>query len=281
MKYTKVAFTIQPFSETNNEILIAELSELAFDSFEETTVGINAYIPTTEYNEEDIKSLFLLNNADYKITYLAEDLEDQNWNETWEQHYFEPIIIEDECIVRSPFHKEVPSAEYNILIEPKMAFGTGHHETTGLMIKHILETDFSNQTVLDMGCGTAILGILTAMKGAKNIVGIDIEEWAYHNAIENCKLNNIDNMTIKHGDASAIGDAKYDIILANINRNILLEDISKYRLALNENGLLLLSGFYTQDLQTIDNECSNHKLNKISVKEDNNWVAVSYRAVKG
>ncbi len=281
MKYTKVTFTIKPYTETTSDILIAELSELAFDSFEENSEGVDAYIPTEEYNKEDIQNLYILQQPELKITFSAEEMEDQNWNETWEQNYFQPIVIGDKCVVKSPFHKDVPSVEYNILIEPKMAFGTGHHETTGLMIKHILETDFSGKKVLDMGCGTAILGILAAMKGAKNVVGIDIEEWAYHNAMENCKLNNIDNMTIIHGDANNIEAKGYDIILANINRNILLNDIKVYTEALHNGGLLLLSGFYTQDLEAIDNECTKHNLKKISVKEDNNWVAVSYIAAKG
>ncbi len=281
MKYTKVSFIIQPNSQIIQEILTAELAEFAYDSFEETPKGIDAYIPTKYFNANDIDNLQVFSIPEHEITYKAEDMSDQNWNETWEKNYFEPIIIEDRCIVKSPFHTNVPSAEYEILIEPKMAFGTGHHETTGLMIKHILETDFSGKNVLDMGCGTGILGILAAKRNALHVDAIDIEDWSYQNAIENAEKNQITNMTVFCGDASLLKvNNLYDIIFANINRNILLEDIRKYNLSLVENGLLILSGFYNQDIEIIDKECHKCNLNKITIKEDNHWVAVAYSKVK-
>jgi len=278
MQYTKVSFTISPLSETIQEILIAELSQFAYDSFQETESGLDAYIPTEDFNTEDLETLHLLNDKNYQTSYTSEPLEDQNWNETWEKNYFQPIEIDDRCVVRSPFHTNVKEVEYNVLIDPKMAFGTGHHETTGLMIKHILEMDFTGKSVLDMGCGTAILGILCAMRNAKSVFGIDIEEWAYHNSKENIKLNHIDNMDVAQGDAALLSGKQYDIVLANINRNILLEDIKKYRACLNTGGILLLSGFYNSDIDVIDAECSSNKLKKITVKEDNKWVALSYMA---
>ncbi|WP_282035988.1 50S ribosomal protein L11 methyltransferase [Saccharicrinis aurantiacus] len=278
MQYTKVSFTISPLSETIQEILIAELSQFAYDSFQETESGLDAYIPTEDFNTEDLETLHLLNDKNYQTSYTSEPLEDQNWNETWEKNYFQPIEIDDRCVVRSPFHTNVKEVEYNVLIDPKMAFGTGHHETTGLMIKHILEMDFTGKSVLDMGCGTAILGILCAMRNAKSVFGIDIEEWAYHNSKENIKLNHIDNMDVAQGDAALLLGKQYDIVLANINRNILLEDIKKYRACLNTGGILLLSGFYNSDIDVIDAECSSNKLKKITAKEDNKWVALSYMA---
>ncbi len=280
MQYTKVTFTISPINDFIRDILTAELAEFEYDSFEETEDGINAYIPTDSFSSNDIQSLQILQNEDYKISFTNEEMPDQNWNETWEKHFFNPIIIDDRCIVRSPFHQEVPKTDYDILIEPKMAFGTGHHETTGLMIKHILDVDFSGKTVLDMGCGTGILGILCAMKNATKVTGIDIEDWAFNNANENIRLNNIKQMEVFCGDASLLGQETYDIILANINRNILLADIEKYVSVLKKNGSLYLSGFYNSDIDVIDAKCTQSNLEKISVKEDNNWVSIAYTLSK-
>jgi ribosomal protein L11 methyltransferase len=280
MEYTKVSFKISPNTEPLREILIAELAQFPYDSFEETNDGLNAYIPSLQYKENDIKALSIVANSDISIEFTSEIIPDQNWNEIWEKHFFNPIVIEDKCVVKSPFHSDAPETEYTILIEPKMAFGTGHHETTGLMIKHILELDIKGKTVLDMGCGTGILGILCAQKKAQRVTGIDIEEWAYNNANENIAMNNIDSMEVHCGDASLLGNENYDVILANINRNILLEDISKYVKVLNDNGILLLSGFYNSDIDCINDECSKHNLKKISVKEDNNWIAVAYILTK-
>ncbi len=276
MLYTKVEFTIQPINEFVRDILTAELAQFEYDSFEETEQGIKAYIPSKYFKADDIESLQIYNSDEYSINYELEEIPDQNWNETWEKHFFNPIIIEDKCVIHSPFHKDVPQAEYHILIEPKMAFGTGHHETTGLMVKHILNIDFKGKSVLDMGCGTGILGILCAKRHAQKVLGIDIEEWAYNNANENVKTNNINNMKVLWGDTSLLTNEKFDIILANINRNILLEDISKYMKVLNDGGTLILSGFYKKDLEVIDKECNSYNLKKKTVLDDNNWVAVSY-----
>lgn len=276
MEYTKVSFTISPLNDFIRDILTAELAQFEFDSFEETDNGINAYIPTQHYNEDNIKSIQLLSNEEYSISFEYENIADQNWNETWEKHFFNPIIIGDQCVIHSPTHTDIPKAEYHILIEPKMAFGSGHHETTGLMVKHILNIDFNNKSVLDMGCGTGILGILASQRGAQKVMGIDIEEWAYNNAIENVKMNHITNMEIACGDASLFGDEIYDVIFANINRNILLQDISKYTKVLKPGGTLLLSGFYQSDIEKIDKVCNVNNLVKKHLKEDNNWVAIAY-----
>lgn len=280
MEYTQVSFTITPNTEIVREILMAELAQFEFDSFEETEHGLNAYIPSSQYNIEDVKSIQIMDSEEFLIKFDSEIIPDQNWNETWEKYYFNPIVIDDKCVIRSPFHKNIPDAKYNILIEPKMAFGTGHHETTGLMVKHILDTNFSDKSVLDMGCGTGILGILTSMKGAKKVLGIDIEEWAFNNAKENISSNHINNMDVLCGDASLLGHEKYDIILANINRNILLHDIKKYVTVLKRGGILVLSGFYKTDLDIIDTECNIYQLKKISIKDHNNWVAVAYMQTK-
>ncbi len=276
MEYTQVKFTIEPNTEIAREILTAELAQLDYDSFEDSETGINAYIPTSSFSKDDIEDLMIMQNEAFSITYESEEMPEQNWNETWEKHFFNPIIIDDRCVVKSPFHTDVPKTEYQILIEPKMAFGTGHHETTGLMMKHILEMNFEDRNVLDMGCGTGILGILAAQRGAKKVLGIDIEEWAYNNANENIAMNNISDMEVQCGDASLLGNTQFDIILANINRNILLEDISKYCQVLKKGGTLLLSGFYQHDIEAINEVCSVNNLLQKGIKEDNNWVAVAY-----
>ncbi|SMO41530.1 [LSU ribosomal protein L11P]-lysine N-methyltransferase [Saccharicrinis carchari] len=280
MKYTKVSFNIEPNTPTAQEILTAQLAQFAFDSFEETETGLNAYIPTAAYSAEDVKSIQIFSGGEFTITFEAAAQPEQNWNETWEKHFFAPIVIGNKCVIHSPFHTDVPKAEYQIVISPKMAFGTGHHETTGLMVKHILEIDFTNKLVLDMGCGTGILGILAAMRGAKKVLGIDIEEWAFNNANENIKNNNINNMEVRCGDATLLGKEKFDVILANINRNILLEDIAKYTQVLRPNGILLLSGFYDKDQEIIHKTCIANNLIKKTIKEDNKWVALAYMLTK-
>lgn len=276
MEYIKVSFNISPINDFVRDILTAELAQFDYDSFEETGYGLDAYLPSASFNTDDIITLQIMNNDEYKINFEHEVMPDQNWNETWEKHYFNPIIIANKCVIHSPFHTNIPKSEYDILIEPKMAFGTGHHETTGLMVQHILAIDFTKKTVLDMGCGTGILGILCAKKQAKQVLGIDIEDWAFNNTNENIKLNKITQMHALCGDASILTNEKYDVILANINRNILLQDIHKYVKVLNNNGTLLLSGFYKTDMEIIDAECDKQGLTKISFKEDNKWVGVAY-----
>ena len=276
MNYIKVSYILEPNITEATEILMAQLGELGFESFVETENGFEAYIPEKDFSPETLNDLFLpFDNV--RIGYTTETIREQNWNRTWEENYFEPILINNDVLIRGSFHKPRENVRYEIVIDPKMAFGTGHHETTGLMIKHILELDIKGKTVLDMGCGTGILGILCSKLGAGEITGIDIEEWAYNNAIENCDKNSVNNMTVIHGDANSIGNMEYDIILANINRNILLNDIPRYSKALKHDGLLILSGFYETDLRIINETTQKQGLQFISSKSDNKWVASTYR----
>jgi ribosomal protein L11 methyltransferase len=276
MDYLKINFTLEPNIKEASEIMMAQLGELGFESFVETKTGFEAYIPEEQFTPGSIDNLFIpFDNV--KINFTKESITDRNWNKTWEENYFNPISIGNDVLIRGSFHNPAKDVKYEIVIDPKMAFGTGHHETTGLMIKHILETDMNGKKVLDMGCGTGILGILCSMAGAAEVTGIDIEDWAYHNAIENCQKNGIQNMKVIHGDASDIDSTEYDIVLANINRNILLNDISKYSKVLRSGGILYLSGFYESDLNVINNETKKHNLSFISSKRDNNWLASSYR----
>ena len=279
MNYIKTTISIQPVDSVACEILIARLSELGYDSFMETDEGIEAYIPSEKYFPLTPEVLPFLSNSSYHFNISAEELEEKNWNEEWEKNYFKPVIIGKKCLVRSPFHDRPPQkTQFEILIEPRMAFGTGYHQTTSLMMEHLLEMKIEGQNVLDMGCGTGILGILASMLGASNVTGIDTDHWAVDNARDNLELNNIRNMKIELGDASLLKTkSSFNIILANINRNILMEDMPHYNHALKNKGYVLLSGFYQEDFEKIDNIARSLKWEHLLTKEQNNWVAVSYR----
>lgn len=271
--YISYTFKIHP-KEPATEILVAELGEVGFESFVENEDGMIAYIQQTDWNEHVLDDIFILKSEEFTISYEMEVIEQTNWNSEWEKN-FNPIQVDDLVSIRAPFH-ENPNLKYDIVIEPKMSFGTGHHETTHMMVQHLLELDLTNKKVLDMGCGTGILAIFAEMKGAKPIDAIDIDNWCYLNSIENVERNNCSNIDVYEGEASLLVDKKYDVIIANINRNILLNDMQAYMNCLNSNGILLLSGFYKEDIAIIDAEVSkyNYKLEKTI--ERNNWVALKY-----
>ena len=272
-QYIGYHFTISPL-ELGSEILIAELGEKSFESFIETETGISAYVQKDLWTTTILENIQILENPEFTISYTFEEIEQVNWNEEWEKN-FEPIEVDGKCHVRAPFHEKT-SAEFDIVIEPKMSFGTGHHETTHMMIQHILETDFTNKKTLDMGCGTAILAILAEMKGAQPIDAIDIDNWCYLNSIENAERNNCNHISVYEGDAALLAGKKYDIIIANINRNILLNDMPSYVDCLNENGVLFLSGFYTEDIPVISESCHSKGLQYVKQFERNNWVALKF-----
>ena len=271
MNYTGYTFTVTPLQPAN-EILIAELGELGFESFEETQTGLEAYIQTKDWNEDILDNVFALQSDEFTISYTYEEIEQVNWNLEWEKN-FEPIHVDDKVSVIAPFHKKT-GMEYEIIIEPKMSFGTGHHETTHLMIKHLLELDLTNKSVLDMGTGTGILAIFAEMKGATPIDAIDIDEWCFINTEENVEKNNCKHITAYQGDASMLVVQKYDVIIANINRNILLNDMDTYNKCLNSGGKLLLSGFYTQDISFIEEKTKSLGLTIQKTYTKNNWVGL-------
>jgi ribosomal protein L11 methyltransferase len=271
--YISYYFKVNPL-QPGTEILIAELGYAGFESFVETDEGMTAYIQKDEWNEHILDDIQILNSDEFEISYTFEDIEQTNWNEEWEKN-FNPIIVDDKCSVRAPFH-EKPNTEFDIIIEPKMSFGTGHHETTHMMIQHILKNDFENKSVLDMGCGTGVLAILAEMKGAKPIDAIDYDNWCYLNSLENVERNNCHHITVIEGDASSLENQKYDIIIANINRNILLDDLAAYIKCLNQNGTVFLSGFYHEDIPMIEEECNKHELKLVESLEKNNWVALKF-----
>lgn len=274
MRYIEVTFYSSPFSEDIYDALAADLANIGFESFVQSDNTLLAYINSALFSSVLIEKTIENFVLDVEIKFSFKPIEDKNWNEEWEKNFFNPIIIEDKCIIHSSFHIPQDKYEYQILIDPKMSFGTGHHQTTRLMIKEILDNKIEGKTVLDMGCGTAILAIFASMRGAKHITAIDIDEWAFENALENVQLNNITNIDVKLGAASLLGDETYDIILANINRNILLEDIPSYTKVLNEGGKLIMSGFYDKDIPVISKKCLENGLVFNHYIEKDHWVSV-------
>ncbi|WP_298426363.1 50S ribosomal protein L11 methyltransferase [uncultured Kordia sp.] len=271
--YIGYTFKVQPL-QPGVEILIAELGYAGFESFVENEDGVNAYIQKDDWNASILENIQILENKEFQISYQHEEIAQVNWNEEWEKN-FEAIEVDGECVVRAPFH-EKPSVTYDIIIEPKMSFGTGHHETTHMMLQHILKTDVKNKKVLDMGCGTGVLAILAEMRGAQPLDAIDIDNWCYLNTLENVERNNCKHISTYEGDVSLLKDKKYDIIIANINRNILLNDIHQYTACLPSDGVLFLSGFYTEDIPIITEECAKNKLKLVDKLEKNNWVALKF-----
>ncbi len=273
MNYIEYIFKVKPL-QPGIEILIAELGYAGFESFVETEEGVTAYIQKDEWKEDILEDVDILDSEEFAISFCSSEIEQVNWNSEWEKN-FDPIEVDGKCTVRAPFHPK-KNFEYEIVIEPKMSFGTGHHETTFMMLQFILENDFKGKSVLDMGCGTAVLAILAEMRGATHIDAIDIDEWCFENSMENIQRNNCKNISVKLGDASLLGNKKYDTIIANINRNILLNDMEAYVKCLNKGGSLFLSGFYNDDLPAITDCCNKLGLEFVENKEKNKWVAVEF-----
>ena len=271
--YIEYNFKTSP-KEPTTEILIAELGNVGFESFVENEEGVIAYIQKDDWNSSILDEVFVLNSKEFSIEYSQKEIEQTNWNAEWEKN-FNPIQVEGLVSIRAPFHDN-PILEYDIVIEPKMSFGTGHHETTHMMVQHLIDLDLENKNALDMGCGTGILAIFAEMKGASPIDAIDIDNWCYQNSIENVERNNCKSISVFEGDSSLLINKKYDLIIANINRNILLADMQTFTNCLNEDGVLLLSGFYEEDIPVIDAEVSKYQLKLEKVIERNNWVALKY-----
>ncbi|MBT8259870.1 MAG: 50S ribosomal protein L11 methyltransferase [Bacteroidia bacterium] len=271
--YIAYYFIVKPIQPVT-EILIAELGFAGFESFIETENGVTAYIQKNEWYEAILDNIQILNSEEFYIDYTFEEVKQTNWNEEWEKN-FKPIVVDDTCAVRAPFHKPFHTP-FEIIIEPKMSFGTGHHETTHIMIQHILQDDFQDKSVLDMGCGTGVLAILAELKGAKPVEAIDIDNWCYLNSLENVERNNCKHISVFEGDASLLKHNQYDIIIANINRNILLNDIEIYSNALKNKGTLYLSGFYLEDIIKIEEACRKYSLRLVKKIERNNWVSLKF-----
>lgn len=278
MNYIKISINIEGMPEYMADVLTYELGEIGFSTFETENNTLIAYAKETDFSEESLKQMADNQELSSEL-YNVEQVEDKDWNEEWEKNYFQPIVVDGgdaKCVIHSSFHTDVPEADYDIVINPKMSFGTGHHETTSSMLRWILADSMQGKNVLDMGCGTAVLGILAKMRGATYVMGVDIDEWCKENATESAELNNVE-MEIKLGDASVLpAEDTFDVILANINRNILLADMDKYVTCLNKGGNLYMSGFYTEDIAVIREKAESLGLQYLDFKEKNNWVAVKF-----
>ncbi|WP_210489487.1 50S ribosomal protein L11 methyltransferase [Rufibacter aurantiacus] len=274
MSFIEVTITASP---EYSEILIAELGELGFDTFQDTEEGFQAYIEDDRFSEEDLQEVLERYSFAGEFPYETRNIAKQNWNEEWEKN-FEPLLIAGKVSVRADFHPKPEGIEYDIVITPKMSFGTGHHETTTLMIENQLTLDHVGKRVLDMGCGTGILAIMAEQLGAREVLGVDIEDWTVENARENAERNNCQTLEVRLGDASVLqGEAPFDLILANINRNVLLEDMPVYSQLLQEGNPLVLSGFYTEDLPILQERATELGLIFESSRNKNNWVSAIFR----
>jgi ribosomal protein L11 methyltransferase len=260
--------------EESYEILVAELAELGYESFIEQNDYLQAYILSENFKENAIKELFENYREQFEVSYQIKNLQKTNWNEEWEKNY-SPVEIAGKVRIRAIFHEPKPEFQYEMLITPKMSFGTGHHETTSLMIENQLTINHQGRSVLDAGCGTGVLAIMAHFLGASAIEAFDIDEWAVENTQENIKLNHCSDINVFQGTMNQIASQKqFDIILANINRNVLLADMPLYARNLKKEGYLLLSGFYENDTKDILQAVQRENLHFISQKTKNNWVAM-------
>lgn len=276
--YIQVDIEQTPYNADEIDILDAILCDYGYESFVATETGVSAFVKKELYNENAMEEV--LNSFPFtsNYTWKSELIVGKDWNEEWEKNFFKPMVIAGKCVIHSSFHTDYPQMQYDITIDPKMAFGTGHHSTTNLIVTELLSMDLGGKKVLDMGTGTGILSIVSVLHGAEEALGIEIDEAAYVNALENIELNSVEKqITILRGDASLLGNydsESFDIVLANINRNVILDDIDKYANMLKPGGLMLLSGFYLNEAEMLVEAGAKHNLNKVNVKEDNNWALV-------
>ncbi|MES2592143.1 MAG: 50S ribosomal protein L11 methyltransferase [Bacteroidota bacterium] len=274
MSYIELNVQVNP-KEQGSDVLIAELSEIGFESFVDTDNGFSAYINEEQYQETEITSLFSNYSDFFKINHTIKTIAQQNWNKEWESN-FQPIDVDGKCLIRAPFHKAEKSYQYDIIIEPKMSFGTGHHNTTQLMIQKLMKLDISGKSLLDMGCGTGVLAILASMMNAKPITAIDTDQWSYENSIENLQKNAIDNVVVYKGNAEMLDDKVFHTILANINKNVLLADMAVYNKSLQKNGNLVLSGFFETDVDELHQKAMSLGLQLEEKVVNSQWTMLHF-----
>lgn len=273
--YTELRLDINPCSETATDIMAAMLCEYGYESFVPDAKGLTAYIRRELYSPEEVDAVIADFPMECGITSHAIMIEGKDWNSEWEKHYFKPIIVGNRCVIHSSFHTDVPNAEYDIVIDPKMAFGTGHHSTTSLIIRRLLDMDLQGRKVLDMGTGTGILAILAAMRGATPVIGIEIDRTAKLNAEENVTLNRHPEIKILLGDASSLALVDgVDLFIANINRNIITADIKAYAATMKPGATMLLSGFYVDDIPVVSAAAEDAGISYKSFTEHDNWACM-------
>jgi len=276
MAYLEFEIPARSWSSDQREILLARMVQIGFEGFVEHDDIIQDYIEKEHYSGEDLNQLVdELGGLGLRVQYRFHETPDQNWNEEWEKK-FVPVTIEDEVLIRAPFHDGAKDLPNTIIIEPKMSFGTGHHHTTRLMIREMLDRDLEGATVLDMGCGTGVLGIFACLKGAKRVLGIDHDQWAYENALENIDRNGTTCMEVKLGDVKVLGTEEFNLILANITRNTLVTDMPVYENHLETGGYLVTSGILAEDVQYVLNAAYRCGLVHLNTKEESNWISLSF-----
>lgn len=273
--YIEVRFDVEPCDATSTDVLAAMLCDVEFESFVPDESGLTAYVKRELYNEAAIADIETSFPLQAQINWRAEVIEGQDWNSEWEKNYFQPIVVGDKCVIHSSFHTDIPKVEYDIVIDPKMAFGTGHHATTSLIIRQLLEMSLDGLSVMDMGTGTGILAILSAMRGAEKVSAIEIDEFAYVNAVDNVKINGEPQINVMLGDASLLANEEpVDVFIANINRNIITADIAEYAKTLKSGGIMLLSGFYEEDVEVIMSQARLHSLDYQSHTVQDRWTCL-------
>ncbi|MGM9865659.1 MAG: 50S ribosomal protein L11 methyltransferase [Muribaculaceae bacterium] len=273
--YIEVRIDADPCTEDITDLLAAELADIGFESFVADSKGLTAYAPAKLYDKEAVKNALADFAIDCSLKVSDNFVEGRDWNAEWEKNYFRPIVIGKRVAIYSSFHTDVPEAEHRIVIDPKMAFGTGHHATTSQVIKAMLELDLRDKSVIDMGTGTGILAILAAQLGAAPVTGIEIDEFAYVNAVENVRLNGHPEIVLINGDASALaGVPPCNVFIANINRNIITGDIDRYAKALKTSGTMLLSGFYVEDIPVVAAAAARHGLRETGYTDEERWVCL-------
>lgn len=279
MNYKELIFTLIISEDFHRDLLIDSLAQIGFETFEEMDLGFKAYIPSSDFNQDILDSTLSEYIGMFSFSYEINLIPHKNWNEVWESN-FQPLVIGNQCYVRATFHQPRPEIKYEIIIDPKMAFGTGHHQTTSMMIELMLEENFNDKKILDMGCGTGILAILAQKLGAEDILAVDYDSLCFDSTIENSKLNHATKIKVLCGSKDVIPDDKFDIIVANINRNILLGQLERYAEVLSVKGYLFLSGFYEgADLEMIRRKAESLKLNYVSHKTDKEWVAAKFQLI--
>ncbi len=277
MKYSEVSFTCRGGEDWHRDVLMHDLAGIGFETFESRDDGFAAYIASEQLDLQGLESLLIHQPIDFEVTYAVREILPQNWNAVWESN-FEPVIVADQCYVRATFHPAQPTYPYEIVIDPKMAFGTGHHQTTSLIMCYMLDVSFDGKDVLDMGCGTGILAILAAKMGASRIWAIDNDPVCIESVAENIALNRTPHIVAKCGSADLISGEKFDVILANINRNVLLDQLKLYAQSLQENGVLYMSGFYDgDDLDALKTAAANEALEYDDHRSLDGWAAACFR----
>ena len=276
MAYLEFVIPARSWISNEKEILYAKMAQIGFDGFMEAEDDIRAYIKESRYNSEKLNLLIdELAAMNIKVQYRFHKMEEQNWNKEWEKK-FDPVIIDERVLIRAPFHDSSHDLACTLIIEPKMSFGTGHHHTTKLMIRDMGEHDFKGKRILDIGCGTGVLGIYACKLGAARVLGVDNDQWAYENALENVRRNRVDTMEVRLGDVGVLQKEKFHIILANITRNTLVRDIHVYTEHLFKKGLMLLSGILAEDVQYVLNEAYRCGLNHLNTREASNWISLTF-----